>query len=174
MPNYSATLIGGGGLLGSLGRSQSLVLPSSSIVTINKSSSICNVQTTGLNFQGNIKGISQLITNASLLKTKSLLSALFNNGFNQDLNNIYLSKSALGLPAGLNLSLEALFVALLIQWANNIGLGSEARVQAQWLSYGDLNEEYLYFTIQVTFKKALTVVDDYEIQPTYTISPLDF
>ncbi|MBH8563772.1 hypothetical protein I8748_16500 [Nostoc sp. CENA67] len=100
--------------------------------------------------------------------------AYFNNAFYQDSSNIYLNKSALGLPANLNLSLEALFVALLIQWANNIGLGSEAKIQAEWLSYGDLDDSYLYFTIQITFRKAVTVVDDYEIQLIYSISPLDF
>lgn len=100
--------------------------------------------------------------------------AYFNNAFSQDLNNIYLNKSVLGLTSGLNLSLEALFVAVLIQWANNIGLGSESKIQSQWLSYGDLDNGYIYFVIQITFRKAVTVADTYEIQPIYTISPLGF
>jgi hypothetical protein len=124
-----------------------------------------------------VGGLSKLIGKTIPNNFRNYLStnkAYFNNAFNQDSANIYLSKSALGLPTALNLSLEALFAALLIQWTNNIGLGSEAKIQAQWLSYGDLDDGYLYFTIEITFRKAVTVVDGYEIQPAYTISPLDF
>lgn len=122
-------------------------------------------------------GLSQLIGKIVSNNFRNYLStnkAYFNNAFSQDSNNIYLFKSALELPTGLNLSLEALFVALIIQWTNNIGLGSQAKIQAQWLSDGDLDNGYVYFTIKLTFRKALIVIDDYEIQPVYTISPLDF
>ena len=100
--------------------------------------------------------------------------AYFNNGFSQDTQNIYLNKSALGLPTGLNLSLESLFAALLVQLLNNTGLGTDSKITCQWLSYGDKDGDMLYFTAQITFKKALAVVDGYETQPVYAISPLDF
>lgn len=127
-----------------------------------------SIVTSGLN-----KSLGRIIY--SQFKNVLPLSKIyFNNGFSQDSVNIYLSKAALGLPAGLNLSYEAFLIALIIQWANNIGLGSESKVQAQWLSYGDIDDGYIYFTIQIIFRKAVTVVDTYEMQPIYSISPLDF
>ncbi|BAZ54181.1 hypothetical protein NIES4103_68660 (plasmid) [Nostoc sp. NIES-4103] len=165
-------IISGGAIVPCQGNSNSQIIQGGTSSYTARFSSVAYRLISSFTVYGLSKGRCFLIA-STIPNLQSLTKIYFNNAFSQDLNNVYLSKSSLGLT-GLNLSLEALFVALLIQWANNIGLGSEAKIQAEWLSYGDLDDGYSYFTIGITFRKAVTVVDEYEIQTVYTISPLDF
>lgn len=173
MADYPSRVIFGGVIILCRGNSSSQIIKNGSLNYAARFSSVVYRLIPSFTVYGLSKGRCFLIA-STIPNLQSLTKIYFNNAFSQDLNNVYLSKSSLGLPTGLSLSLEALFVALLIQWANNIGLGSEAKIQAQWLSNGDLDNGYFCLTFQITFRKVVTAINDYEIQPTYTISPLDF
>jgi hypothetical protein len=156
MPDYPARVIPGGTLLPS------------------RLTSVSRLILGGVNSPSNSKSTARLVNTSSLLSIESPLKIYFNNGFSQDAQNIYLSKSALGLPVGLNLSLEAFFVACLLQWAINLKNGDDQKITSQYLAYADKQGSYIYFTVEVTLKVALSAIDDYELQPVYTLSPLDF
>lgn len=166
-------IISGGAIVPCQGNSNSQIIQGGTSSYTARFSSVAYRLISSFTVYGLSKGRCFLIVSA-IPNLQSLTKIYFNNAFSQDLNNVYLSKSSLGLPTELNLSLEAFFVALLLQWVNKVGLGTDSRVNSQWLSYGDKDGDKLYFVGQLTFKKALTVVDNYEIQPVYTISPLDF
>ncbi|MBH8563765.1 hypothetical protein I8748_16465 [Nostoc sp. CENA67] len=172
MTDYPGKVIFGGSIFGARGNSLASQPGNSALLIVNSKSLAINLQASTIK-AGLCKTVSKLLY-AQINNVLSSNTAYFNNGFSQDSSSVYFSKSALGLPIGLNLSLEALFVSLLIQWGKKIGLGDDSKINSQWLGYGDKDGDKLYFTIQLSFKKQLTVVDSYEIQPVYTISPLDF
>jgi hypothetical protein len=173
MPDYPARVILGGGLRPSLSKDVSRSVNSSSLNYAARFSSIVRIISPGLNVRAISRSRGQLVNLSPLLNIQSLSKLYFNNGFSQDSSNVYLSKSALGLPIGLNLSLEAFFVACLAQWINRKE-GTEQKIDVFLVGDGDKQSNYVYFSIQLTAKKSLTFVDEYEIQPTYAISPLDF
>lgn len=174
MNNYPGRIITNALLRPSLSKSVSRLVNSLNLIYTARFSSSSRLMLGGINTQALSKSRGQLSNNSPLLNIQSLAKLYFNNGFSQDSQNIYLSKSALALPIGLNLSLEAFFVACLIQWAINTKTGDDQRIVSQFLAFADKQGNHVYFTVEVTFKKLLTVVDDYETQPVYTVSPLDF
>jgi hypothetical protein len=174
MADYPSSIISNAALRPSLSKSLGNTVNSSTLNYTARFSSSSRLILGGINNQSLSKSRGQLSSNSLLLNVQSLAKLYFNNGFSQDSANIYLSKSSLGLPNGLNLSLEAFFVACLMQWAINTKSGDDQKITSQFLAYADKQGSYIYFTIEVSFKKLLTVVDDYELQVNYTLSPLDF
>jgi hypothetical protein len=172
MADYPSRVISGGAILRAQSKSISRILQNGSLGYAARFSSVGYRLLPGSTLYGLSKGRGLVIT-STLPVIQSPEKIYFNNGFSQDSQNVYLSKTALGLSIGFNLSLESLFVALILQWLNR-KQGSEQKIDVLLVGDGDKNENYIYFTVEVRFKKLLTVIDDYEVQPVFTLTPLDF
>ncbi|MDF2388828.1 hypothetical protein JMG10_45870 [Nostoc ellipsosporum NOK] len=171
MADYPSRIISGGAIIQCQGNSNSQISQGGSLRYAARFSSVVYCLISSFTVYGLSNGRCLLIA-STMPNVQSLAKTYFNNGFSQDSQFVYLSKSLLGLPVGLNLNLEAFFVALLLLWLNR-KQGTEQKVEVTLMSDGDKDGNKLYFTIQITFKKAVTVVNDYEIQPVYAISPSD-